>query len=329
MPTISDLTGDAYLSDLSPRDKPWDSHRSHASKVQAIYQESDFYLYAGRIMQCSQRLEFAVLANEQEQGSQQFRLKAARFCRVRHCPVCQWRRSLMWVARTFKALPGVLEAYPKSRWVFLTLTARNCPVNELREVTRNMNRAFERMTKRKVWPAQGFIKSVEVTRSAIGEAHPHFHVLMMVPPSYLSHGYINQQEWRELWQSALKVEYLPVVNVKAVKPKKLVEGQSPIDSIADAIRETLKYSVKPEDMVADREWFLELTSQLHNTRSIGIGGVLKEYFSEDEPEDLINTEEQEDLEAKESDLSILFGWREWAARYSKIEPPKDFWTESE
>ncbi|WP_170869787.1 protein rep, partial [Shigella sonnei] len=24
------------------------------------------------------------------------RLREAHFCRVRHCPVCQWRRSLMW-----------------------------------------------------------------------------------------------------------------------------------------------------------------------------------------------------------------------------------------
>lgn len=323
MPIIPDLTGDAYLSDVSPRDKPWDSHRSNASKVEAIYKDSDFRRYGERIMQCSQRLEFAVQASKDEQGGQQFKLRNARFCRVRHCPVCQWRRSLMWVARTFRALPGVLEAYPKSRWVFLTLTARNCPVNELRDAIKAMNQAFKRMTLRKDWPAQGFIKSVEVTRSASGEAHPHFHILMMVPSSYFSQGYISQERWRELWKSVLKVDYLPVVNVKAVKPKKAIEGQSPIDAIADGIRETLKYSVKPEDMVGDHQWFLELTSQLHNTRSVGIGGVLRDYFSEDEPEDLINTEEPGDLEVSDSDLSLLFGWREWSQRYAKIDPPKD------
>lgn len=323
MPIIPDLTGDAYLSDVSPRDKPWDSHRSNASKVEAIYKDSDFRRYGERIAQCSQRMEFAVRPSEDEEGGQQFRLKSARFCRVRHCPVCQWRRSQMWVARTFKALPGVLEAYPKSRWVFVTFTARNCPVNELRDTTKAMNDAFKRLAKRKDWPAQGFIKSVEVTRSASGEAHPHFHVLMMVPPSYFSHGYISQDKWRELWKSALRVDYLPVVNVKAVKPKKLIEGQSPIDAIADAIRETLKYSVKPKDMLDDPQWFLELTSQLHNTRSVGIGGVLRDYFSEDEPEDLINTEESGDLEISDSDLSIVFGWRELVKRYAKIEPPKD------
>ncbi|KEM81862.1 replication family protein, partial [Escherichia coli 7-233-03_S3_C1] len=39
--------------------------------------------------------------------------------------------------------------------------------------------------------------------------------------------------------------------------------------------ETLKYSVKPEDMANDPEWFLELTRQLHKRRFISTGGALK------------------------------------------------------
>jgi hypothetical protein len=127
----------------------------------------------------------------------------------------------------------------------------------------------------------------------------------------------------------LRVEYVPVVNVKAVTSKKPIEGQSSLDLMANAVRETIKYAVKPDHMIEDREWFLELTSQLHNTRAIGIGGVLKEYFSEDEPEDLINTEESDDLEVTESDMRFLFAWKENAGRYLKVEPPKDLWTESE
>jgi hypothetical protein len=29
-------------------------------------------------------------------------LSASRFCRVRTCPVCQWRRSLMWKAKAYQ-----------------------------------------------------------------------------------------------------------------------------------------------------------------------------------------------------------------------------------
>ncbi|WP_176687188.1 protein rep, partial [Escherichia coli] len=36
---------------------------------------------------------------------------------------------------------------------------------------------------------------------------------------------------------------------------------------------TLKYSTKPADMVADPEWFLELTRQTHKRRFVATGGA--------------------------------------------------------
>lgn len=231
----------------------------------------------------------------------------------------------MWKARALQALPRVLEDHPSHRWLFVTLTAKNCPIQELRETVRGMNDAFKRLTKRKDWPGQGFIKSVEVTRNPVtGEAHPHFHVLILVPSTYFGAKYLTQQKWRELWQSALKVDYLPVVNIKAVKPKgRQKSAVNPIDAISGAIAETLKYSVKPEDLVADPAWLLELTTQLHNTRAVGVGGILRNYFNADEPEDLINTDESPDTEASDDDLTIWFGWREAIARYVQIENDKD------
>jgi hypothetical protein len=46
-------------------------------------------------------------------------------------------------------------------------------------------------------------------------------------------------------------------------------------ALMDAARETLKYSVTPMDMVADPDWLLELTRQLHKRRFIASGGVLR------------------------------------------------------
>ncbi|MDI5829464.1 protein rep, partial [Salmonella enterica subsp. enterica serovar Kentucky] len=41
----------------------------------------------------------------------------------------------------------------------------------------------------------------EVTRGRDGSAHPHFHTLMMVPPSMLSgRDYVKQYRWVELWR---------------------------------------------------------------------------------------------------------------------------------
>jgi hypothetical protein len=154
-----------------------------------------------------------------------------------------------------------------------------------------MNQAWHKLVKRKNFPALGWVRSLEVTKSDDGSAHPHFHCLLMVPSGYFdkSGGYLNQSEWTDLWQSALKINYTPIVNVKIVKPKLGVEG----DGIAAAVCETLKYSVKPDDLVSNAEWLLGLTEQLHKVRAVAVGGVLKQYLAdlEKEPEDLIHVDE--------------------------------------
>ena len=306
-----------YLSDLSERDKPWDVHRAMAQQVQALYQGTEYDRYSARILACSRMLEFALSA--QDSGELQFRLTAARFCRVRQCPVCQWRRTLMWVARALQGIPRIMQDYPKARWIFLTLTVKNCSLTELRSTVNLMNDAFKKLTKRKQWkPVLGFARSLEVTRSKDGEAHPHFHVLMMVRPSYFTREYVKQNDWREIWQSCLRVDYLPVVNVKTVKPKGKVDD--PTAALTAAIRETFKYAVKPDDLIADQDWLIELTNQMQNARSVNIGGVLRQYWKADEPDDLINAEEEPDGEELDSQSRLWFGWREYVKRYAKVNP---------
>ena len=119
-PETSNSQQQLALSELSPRDKPWDKHRGNADKVAALYAGSEFQRYGDRVEFCSELLKFGLVPDADE-GDLKLRLRAARFCRVRHCPVCQWRRSLMWKAKAYKVLPKVVETYPKHRWLFLTL----------------------------------------------------------------------------------------------------------------------------------------------------------------------------------------------------------------
>ena len=46
------------------------------------------------------------------------------------------------------------------------------------------------------------------------------HVLLCVENSYFKNkaNYITQEEWVNLWQKALQVNYRPVANIKAIKP---------------------------------------------------------------------------------------------------------------
>ncbi|WNN88804.1 protein rep [Gloeocapsopsis dulcis] len=145
------------------------------------------------------------LVLEASDGEYKLKLAASRFCRVRHCPVCQWRRSLMWKAKAYQALPKVKQDYPKYRWLFLTLTVKNCPIYELQKTLDWMNKSFVRLTKLKDFPAIGWIKSVEVTRGKDGNAHPHIHCLLMVAPSYFGLNYLSQERWVELWQKSARL----------------------------------------------------------------------------------------------------------------------------
>jgi plasmid rolling circle replication initiator protein Rep len=306
-----------YLSDISPADKPWDIHRTQCDEIAKIYDSIGYDRYAERIGECSQLLTYALKATDD--GEVKLKLREARFCRVRHCLICQWRRSLMWRARFFKALPEIQAKYPTGRWIFVTLTVKNCELSNLRVTLNWMNAAWHKLIKRKEFPALGFVKSVEVSRGVGGTAHPHFHCLMLVPAGYFKRGYISHAKWTSLWQSCLKTDYPPILDVRVVKSKTTTSDDASDASnqaMAEAVCETLKYAVKPSDLLADPDWLGELTKQLQKTRSISIGGCLKEFFSEDEPEDLINGEIQED-EKTEDEAYLLFDWSAIVRRYKK------------
>ena len=71
-----------------------------------------------------------------------------------------------------------------------------------------------------------------------------------------------------------------------------------------AIAETLKYAVKPDDIMHDnedpkaREWFYELTRQTHKLRFVATGGLLKNALKPDDDitnEDMIDTGNDDEI----------------------------------
>ena len=161
-----------------------------------------------------------------------------------------------------------------------------------------MNKSFVRLTKQKKWYVNGWIKSLEVTRGIDGSAHPHFHCLLMVSPSYFGVNYINQEEWTGLWQRAARLDYEPQVYIRAISKR-----QNPIVLIP----EILKYSLKESDLYKSKEFLLGVTRQLYKMRCVSVGGVLRQYFKriEEKPEDLITINElKTESEIDESSLKI-------------------------
>ncbi|KAA2114138.1 Replication protein, partial [Escherichia coli] len=267
-------------------------------------------------------LRFGWSTNEQT-GETRLRLRDARFCRVRHCPICQWRRSLMWQARFYQSLPKIVAEHPDARWLFLTLTVRNCPVTELGDTLTVMNAAFQRLKDRKEFRGVlGWVRTTEVTCGRDGSAHPHFHTLLMVSPSMLSgDGYVKHARWVELWRDCLRVEYDPNVDIRVVKSKKPKDGESLPCSVVEQLRgvvvETLKYSTKPADMLVDPEWFLELTRQVHKRRFVATGGVLKDVLQleRETNEDLIMADGM--AEGTDDGSRLAFSWRAKDKKYRR------------
>lgn len=310
------------LTDYSPSDAPWDTHRALADDVGGIYaRAAEFERYAARMGNCSGILWFGWV-DTPETGETRLRLREARFCRVRHCPVCQWRRSLMWQARFYQSLPTLVEAYPKARWVFLTLTVRNCPITELGDTLTRMNAAWQRLKDRREFaPVLGWVRTTEVTRGQDGSAHPHFHALLMVPPSWFGKDYVAHAKWVDLWGECLRADYAPNVDVRTVKSRAPKSGQTPTDATAAALQgavaETLKYATKPADMMADESWFLELTRQVHRRRFISTGGTLKDVLKVDEETDADLALTDGIAEGEDDGSRLAFGWRPCERRYRR------------
>jgi hypothetical protein len=111
-----------------------------------------------------------------------------------------------------------------------------------------------------------------------------------------------------MWKRALQVDYSPILDVQAVK-----QGSKPMELVP----ELMKYCVKEGDLVKSREWFLELTKQMHGMKLIATGGILKDSLKEleEEPEDLIGddgSQESEDF------ARLYFSWKRHERKYRMV-----------
>ena len=93
---------------------------------------------------------------------------------------------------------------------------------------------------------------------------------MMVRPSFFQSkkDYITQKEWGYMWSQSLKVDYIPMVDVRAVKEK----GKG----MRGAILETAKYPTKPIKLdVENKQVVDDLYNGMYRKRQLGFGGLFK------------------------------------------------------
>ena len=271
---------------------------------------------AYNVKQCGSVLEF----KPSDDGY--LKLYKTWFCKSKLCPVCNWRRAMKNSSQAQKVIEEVVKEKPKARWLFLTLSTKNAIdgktlENSLKEMTKAFHKLFKykKVSKNLI----GFMRSTEVTvNKKDGSYNQHMHVLLCVENSYFKNkeNYISQEEWVGLWQKALRVDYKPVANIKAIKPNK--KGDKDIQA---AIKETSKYSVKSSDYLTgnqekDAEIVQDLEQGLHRKRMLSYGGLLKQkhkILNLDDAEDgnLIKTSDDEmttDEEEKAHSITAIWNF---------------------
>lgn len=294
------------------KERPWKLHKKENLRLVELYKKarikdinliSDSRLFD--LEHCGDTLTFLQNAEGKK------KLKTANFCRVRLCPMCQWRRSLKMFSQVKKITDKILENDKSTRFIFGTFTIKNTDAENLEACINTLNKKFKYLVdqKKTFAPAKklkqnllGYLKAVEVTYNSKDKTyHPHLHVIFAVKSTFFknSSNYMTKKEWIELWQKALGVDYKPQTDIRAIK-----------SGTAKAVAEVAKYPVKtaPILSLSDDEAIKvlkTLTLSLNKKRFVSYGGIFKTVKQElkladvETDKDLVNTdiEQQERFNA--------------------------------
>ena len=277
-----------------------------SEKIQKAYEKININK-ATRIALCFTRLEFykkySVNKITDERLSKELKLIFANSCRVRLCPSCAWRRSLKVYANNKKIMSEVIKDNKINKFIFLTLTLKNCTGKNLKETITHLLNSFNYLTRRKkikdAW--KGYIRNLEVTYNDKTKTyHPHIHIIVWVSNSYYNKGiYITQKEYTQMFQEVAKINYIPIVNVK-----KADNG---------AIPEISKYCLKYSDIInLPDEELVEviriLDDALDNRRALSYGFKLKEIKQKLKLKDEITENEEIEEDMEEFGYKIIYNW---------------------
>lgn len=231
-----------------------------------VYDAIDMRLRSERVRSCGSFLEWYVQSGASK-------LVKADFCKDRLCPMCNWRRSL----KIFGQISRIMDVLEQGsyRFLFLTLTVKNCSADSLSSVLNHIQSSFVRMMhqKRVLNVVSGSVRIVEITYNLIaGEYHPHLHVIFAVKPDYFHKGYISQSEWTNLWRSAARLDYQPIVHIQTIKDSSV--------GISKAVAEVAKYAVKDNDYLTSdlsesMKRVLDLLGAISGRRLLSYSGVFK------------------------------------------------------
>ena len=310
----------AVLGDLSPEGQSdplgkFTKHRRYNRPItRALMTDAETRDIGRQIALCSTRLGLEIPLGDEHLGDAL--LRSALLCNRRLCPFCEWRRTRALRARLIAGLNAFAAVEPKWSAVFVTLTQQNCQLADLRSTIREMHAALGRLSKTAMWPTPYWLRRTEVTvkrlqgeqptlntkgstevlphleGGRIQSVHPHIHCLLLVPPSYWSHGYVKQLRWQQEWQMAARLDYAPVVDVRRAKARPSDEHLHGVAPVA-AVIEAAKYATKATDLLALGDELPEFHHQMKGLRLYGVSQALQQYVKAGEvsADELLDTDQ--------------------------------------
>lgn len=297
------------LLELSPQDNVFITHKRESLHLSEMLMKIDIDK-GYRMRNCCKQLCFAVtedgLKLRQSKRFENGRLRPViKFCHVRACLVCQWRKSLIWKSRGYRAIAKLIDDYPPKNYSLLlvTLTIRNPKLADMRKSIDAMNAAFRKMVEpykyypkkkqsagNRKWQAIGWVKAAEISAGNLsGHCHPHLHTVLLMPNSYF-HGenYMHRSEWQAMWGHYMKLDYEPQVDIREIK-----------GDWREVVPEVFKYQVKGADLLSSIDFLDHYINLMDGHRSIEPGGVFRtgKYFKDlAEPQNLADSDDVEDFQ---------------------------------
>ncbi len=286
------------------KERDWRGRKILSLKLADIFKELQYKkTFVERVISCGDTLQFI----QNQDGN--LKLYQAYFCKNKLCPMCNWRRSMKYSYQTSRIVDEAIKQSPKGRFLFLTLTVKNVEGQALNSTISQLTKSFDRLFKRAKVQRNllGYLRSVEVTHNENDKTyHPHIHVLMMVRPSYFQSkkDYITQKEWSDMWSQSLKVDYVPMIDIRTVKET----GKG----LRGAVLETAKYPTKPIKLdVENKQVVDDLYNGLYRKRQLGYGGLfktIKKQLALDDAEngDLVHTSDDKENISKGTEIVAIW-----------------------
>lgn len=281
--------------DGSKKETTWVDRKVKSKFIAESYKRIGNYKKSALIDNCASVLEF------KQYSDNTMKLHSANFCKCRLCTMCAWRRSLKIYGQLNQVINKVQEK-DKYTFLFLTLTIKNVTGNELDLGISTLLDGYDRLFKlSKVKSViKGSYRVLEITHNTkerskdFNTFHPHLHCILAVEKDAITQRakqYIKQAEWVEMWKSCIRADYNPICDIRLVKPKD-IDGMND-KSLADAIKEVSKYTVKEQDIFNSDKDLMDLTIKyldfaLANRRLISFRGVFADAKKELNLDDAID-----------------------------------------